>query len=372
MNTLKVISLGPSLLQQGGMAAVENIILRYAPSDVSIKHISTHEEGSGVQKIKVFAQGLLNLISKLLRGRADLLHVHFSERACVYRTLAIMAIASIFRRPVVLHAHGSEFREFYAKLSAPVQGLVRFMLGQCSRFVVLSESWKDYYQHTLKLTDKQVVVLANPIELPPAIPNREQSHPVKIVFLGRIGQRKGTFDLIQAFAAMTREQKAKARLILAGDGEEDAARKLIKSLDLAGVTSLLGWIDSAKRNEILQSADIFVLPSYNEGLPMAMLEAMSWGLPAIVTPVGGIPEVIEHGRNGLLVNPGDVERLTQGLQQLIEDETYRLELGKQARDSVTPLAIENYWENLRNLYDSMLPQSKGAIAPPLNTVPLTK
>lgn len=369
MNTIKVISLGPSLLQQGGMAAVENLIVRHAPSNVSIKHISTHEEGSGLQKVKVFGKALLTLLSKLLRGQADVLHVHFSERACVYRTVIIMAIASLFHRPVVLHAHGSEFREFYTKLSQTGKHLVRFVLRKCSRFIALSESWKDYYQYTLKLTDKQLVVLANPIEFPQAIPLRQNANPVTIVFLGRMGQRKGTFDLIQAFAALDPEQKANSHLILAGDGEEEAARKLVKSLNLTKHVSLLGWIDSTKRNEILSQADIFVLPSYNEGLPVAMLEAMSWGLAAIVTPVGGIPEVLQHGQNGLLVNPGDIVGLTQALQNLLDNETLRLNLGNQARQTVMPMAVEKYWDHLFRLYRSTLPDSDKFLYPPVSQYP---
>jgi glycosyltransferase involved in cell wall biosynthesis len=91
---------------------------------------------------------------------------------------------------------------------------------------------------------------------------------------------------------------------------------------------------------------------------MALLEAMSWGLPAITTPVGGIPEVVTHNETGLLVDPGDVQQLTEALQSLIEDESLRLKLGSAARQRVTPLDVKHYSCSLHELYRSTLKTNK--------------
>ena len=97
---------------------------------------------------------------------------------------------------------------------------------------------------------------------------------------------------------------------------------------------------------------------------MALLEAMGWGLPAIVTPVGGIPELIIANQNGLLVTPGDIEKLAESMQLVVENEQYRLELGKEARQSVAHLDVKTYWEHLNNIYTQIL-QPK----PDLNVTP---
>jgi glycosyltransferase involved in cell wall biosynthesis len=102
---------------------------------------------------------------------------------------------------------------------------------------------------------------------------------------------------------------------------------------------------------------VFVLPSYNEGLPMAILEAMSWGLPIISTPVGGIPEVVIPDRHGFLVTPGDIEGLTAAIERAIDDEPLRLSLGDNARQSAVAFDVLQYSIRLGDLYRSILARS---------------
>ena len=211
---------------------------------------------------------------------------------------------------------------------------------------------------------KQVVVFPNPTELPAQIPDRTDTSSIKLGFFGRVGSRKGTFDLIKAFAQIPDALKGKAELIIAGDGDIEEARRLAQTLNLENSIQFLGWIDSQTRDKLLADIDVFVLPSYNEGLPMALLEAMGWGLPVIVTPVGGIPELITSTENGLLINPGDVQKLSEAMQKLIESESLRLSLGNAARETVTPFDIKTYCSQLYEIYDSVLePKSKNSLEP---------
>lgn len=347
---LKAIVLGPSLLQQGGMATVQNLIVNHAPAEIKIEHISTHEDASLARRILVFGQAVVLLLWKLLKKDIDLAHIHLAERGSVLRKAILTLIAVVFGKPVLLHAHGSEFRPFYEGLPEWAQQLVARIFRQCSYFIVLSESWQEFYRSSLNLRPERVVVLPNAIEIPPAVPQRQGSDIVKFLFLGRMGDRKGTFDLIRAFAQLSPEQRKRAHLTLAGDGEVERARSLVESLDLKTQVTILDWVDAEKRNSLLATVDVFVLPSYNEGLPMALLEAMSWGLPAIATPVGGIPEVIIPSQNGLLVEPGNIEQLSAAMRALIDNETLRLSLGTAARTAVARFDIKNYCSSLARLY----------------------
>ena len=107
----------------------------------------------------------------------------------------------------------------------------------------------------------------------------------------------------------------------------------MRRLRLSGNVRFLGWVGPEQRDQILKEADIFILPSYNEGLPMAILEAMAWGLPIITTPVGGIPEVLIQGQNGLLVEPGNVNQLSKSIQYLMQDMALRQSMGKCSRET---------------------------------------
>jgi glycosyltransferase involved in cell wall biosynthesis len=253
-----------------------------------------------------------------------------------------------------MHTHGSEFHIFYAKLPRVMQIVLKLVYYRCTRFIVLSEYWKNFYIQTLGLRAEKVVILPNAVRVPARIPQRTHSGIVSLVFLGRIGQRKGAFDLVKAFAKLSSEHLNKAKLTIAGDGEAFQLRSLVESLNLNKYISVIDWISSEQRDTLLKESDVFILPSYNEGLPMALLEAMSWGLPVITTPVGGIPELICSKQNGLLVQPGDIEHLTAAIKFLIENEEFRLILGQSARESILPLDVKPYCTSLMDIYHSIL------------------
>ena len=156
--------------------------------------------------------------------------------------------------------------------------------------------------------------------------------------------------MILAFAAIPPAQRNNAELVIAGDGEGARARQMIEQLGLTQSVRILDWVDEQQRDELLTKANVFVLPSYNEGLPMAMLEAMSWGLPVITTPVGGIPELISTAENGLLIAPGKIEQLSAAIQSLIESEQLRISLGNAGRESVRPFEISKYCDRLADIF----------------------
>lgn len=358
MNQLKIIMLGESLQRQGGIVTVEKLILQQANPNLQITHIATLPNGSTARKVVVFGQAIGELLWRLLRREGDLVHIHVSERGSAFRKAILTLIAYMFRKPVIIHAHSADFHLFYSQLPQWIKQGLSWVFGRSECFIVLSESWKNFYINNLGLKTEQVVVLPNPVKLPSQVPHRIHRDKVSFVFLGRIGQRKGTFDLIRAFSLLPAEQKTKSELVVAGDGDVEQARRLVESLNLVEYITVLDWIDSAQRDALLAKADVFVLPSYNEGLPMALIEAMSWGLPVVTTPVGGIPELVTHTTNGLLVNPGNIQQLSEAMQSLLKDENMRLSLGRNARLSVIHLDVEKYLNSLLCIYCAMLDSRK--------------
>jgi glycosyltransferase involved in cell wall biosynthesis len=139
-------------------------------------------------------------------------------------------------------------------------------------------------------------------------------------------------------------------MIIAGSGDIQTANDLITSLQLNEFVSIRQWLDPEKRDELLRESDVFLLPSYNEGLPMSMLEAMAFGLPVIVTPVGGIPEIVSQGREGLFVQPGRIDEIAHTMEFLILNKQERGDMGIRASLRVEPLRIEKYVDSLISLY----------------------
>lgn len=364
--------LGPSLEEKGGMGSVSTLIINTVPVDVQMQHISTWDgelsRQSGKHRFNIFIRAVVSLSKKLLKGEVDVVHLHLAERGSALRKSLLILITRMFGKPVILHAHGCEFHSFHSKLSPVMKLVLNLILQQSSYLIALSNSWREYYIDYCGFKPEQVVVFPNPVEIPENVPDRTANHQkINFVSLGRIGKRKGAFDLIEAFAKLAPEHREKSELTLAGIGEVEQAQSLAESLNIKQHINFPGWIDPVGRGKLLSKADVFVLPSYNEGLPMALLEAMSWGLPVITTPVGGIPEVVTHKETGWLVNPGDVEQLAKAVQSLIESESLRLELGTAARSRIIPLDIKIYSRSLYELYCTTLGINKSKEVEPMLT-----
>jgi glycosyltransferase involved in cell wall biosynthesis len=354
MNKIKVLMLGESLDRQGGIVSVEKLIIQKAPVEIEISHLSTLPNGAAISKILVFVQALGVLFWRLFKQEADIVHIHVSERGSAFRQAFTTMIAWLLRKPIILHAHSADFHLFYANLPSIIKIGLSWAFCKSTRFIVLSDSWKKFYINNLGLKAEQVIVLPNPVKFPLEISQQLNSKKVNFLFLGRIGDRKGAFDLIKAFAAISPDKKQDTSLIIAGDGEGKRARDMIAELNLSQYIKILDWVDEKQRDELLAKSDVFILPSYNEGLPMALLEAMSWELAVITTPVGGIPELIVDHDNGLLVKPGCISDLSLAIESLISNQELRRKLSKNARESVKPFNVNNYMISLVGIYQVLL------------------
>lgn len=352
--TKNIVMLGDSRSQSGGIATVQNLIIKYASPQLNIEQIPTRDEGSAIYKLYMFARSIWLLVWRLLTKPTDLVHIHIADGGSILRKAIIVTIALAFQKPVLMHAHGAVFHLNYAKLPKSIQQILHAIFSRCRGWIALTSFWQDFYITSLGLNPDRVFILLNPTELPPKVPLRIGSTKIAIAFVGRICQRKGTFDLIRAFANLPEHLQNSVELAIAGNGEIEQARQLAESLNLTDRINFLGLIDAQQRDRLLEQTDIYILPTYNEGLPLALLEAMSWGLPVITTPVSGIPDVVNDHHNGLLVTPGDLHQLTEAMSLLIENEDLRICLGKSARATVSALDVSFFSKRLTEIYQLVL------------------
>lgn len=165
--------------------------------------------------------------------------------------------------------------------------------------------------------------------------------PLRLLFVGRYGERKGCSELIAALA-QARAAGTEATLRFVGqeeyDGEERVLRDDVEQFGVASSVEFAGLKDGPELAECYADAQVLCLPSRREGVPLVLLEAMSFGLPVIATPVGGIADYVEHERNGLLVPPGDVDALAVSIAMLAADPDLRTRLGEAARERIAEQA----------------------------------
>ncbi|MET0062176.1 MAG: glycosyltransferase family 4 protein [Candidatus Thiodiazotropha endolucinida] len=324
-----ILMIGTALNTQGGVSSVVNVLREGGLFERNgIEYIATHRDGGPVVKFAAAVTGWLCCMGRLLGNRPDLLHVHMSSRASFWRKLLFFLPAFTLRVPVIVHLHGGGFKEFYLKESpAPVRRLIRFVFERATRVIVLAEGWKEWVMSVFP--NARVVSLYNPVMLPKCV-NFEARESTTLLFLGRVCAQKGAFDLIEGVARL-KEFFPAIRLLMGGDGELAEARRRAVDLGLYEQVELLGWVRGEQKQTLLETAAIYVLPSYHESLPMSVLEAMANGLPVISTLVGGIPEAVSDGIEGYLVEPGDVDMLKERLAGLLRDEDLRRRMGKAGR-----------------------------------------
>ena len=251
-----------------------------------IEHIETHRNGSTLVKVGAFAAGLVHFGWALLRRRPDVVHLHMGAYGSFVRKAVLVWIAAAAGVPAIVHVHGSDFDIWHDRLPRPLRAVIRATLHRAAVVVALGDRWADRLRAIAPRVS--VVTVPNAVRVPPA-PRTRGRGPLHVVFLGEIGERKGAFNLLETWAKLAAEPDvlAGARLTMAGDRETERAERRIDELGIAGSAAVSSWLSFERVAELLSGADIFVLPSRNEGQPMALLEAMANGMAVVVSDVGG-------------------------------------------------------------------------------------
>ncbi|TWF78969.1 glycosyltransferase involved in cell wall biosynthesis [Pseudonocardia hierapolitana] len=347
----RVLCVSTSLDTRGGIASYVRTI-RGTPlwTRWQTHHVVTHRDGSRARKIGTFASAVPRYLRTLAGVRPDLVHLHMSSAGSFFRKAALFWIARAFRVPVLVHIHSGRFDRFHDRLPAPLRWAVRSMLTQAAVVVTLGEGWAARISRIAPRA--RVEILPNAVVVPEPAPPPADG-PLSVVFLGAICEAKGAFSLLEAWAKLAAEWDGRipVRLTLAGDRGVDDARRTIADLGIEGSAEVLDWLPASEVAALLASADVFVLPSRSEGQPMSVLEAMAHGLCVVASGVGGIPELVEDGRSGLLVPPDDVGSLGNALRRVVGDRDLRERLGGAARRRVlSEFDVDVIWRRLDALY----------------------
>lgn len=318
---IKVLMCGSDIgAFKGGMVTVVRNYLECGEFHRSrLIFIPTHISGSKVRRIVCYAKAYIKVALLLLGRRIDIAHLHMSERGSFYRKAWLLKLLHTFRVPVILHHHGAEFEDFYQKLPPRGRRYVCRVLESAECNLVLSELLKE--KMLKKAPDAVVQVLSNAVE----VPEKRNYHPApaKIIMLGRQGKRKGSYDLLKALSEIRDRLPEETEIWMCGDGAVETVKMKAKELGLEKQVVCTGWISGKEKEACLKDATIHVLPSYREALPMSILETMSCGIPNISTRIASIPEVIEDGKNGFLINPGDITALGKTILCLLKDAELR-------------------------------------------------
>lgn len=333
-----------------GKGGIATVIRQYQQAGLfdngAMRLLVSHHDRSKWGRVLPFLRACWTLWPALCLGRVSLVHAHTSHGGSFWRKLILLAPAFLLRVPVVVHLHGSDFESFHADGSRWRQSCIRFMLRRSFRVLALSTEWRQWVLRVEP--NARVDVLFNSLSSA-----TEQGADALVLgavptalFLGRIGDRKGTFDLLQAFARVL-ERLPEARLVIGGDGEVDKLHAEVARLGLAASVEFAGWVNTERKEQLFHQAWLFALPSYHEGLPMAILEAMARSRAVVSCPIGGIAEAVQAELTGLLRSPGDIPGLAQALLTILGDRQCAERMGAEGRKAF--LAKFSHQANLPKL-----------------------
>lgn len=350
MSDKQVLVLGTAA--RGGISSV---IMAYEKASFyspgRARFIASHVEGSILRRLVTASRSYTVVVVMLLRRRVALLHLHMSMRGSFWRKALFLTMGYIAGVPVVVHLHGSEFAMFYEASPRWMQRVVRRVLDRASAVVVLAESWRQFVS---TLTRTPVVVIRNfvPDEYDPAQAARARNRHA-LLFLGQFGARKGIYDLVPCFADVL-HSVPDAHLYCGGNGEVEKVRELVRELRLDNAVHVPGWVSGKEKRALLHGCGIFVLPSHNEGLPIAIIEAMSCAMAVVSTRIGGIPELVDDS-NGVLIEPGNHNGLRAALSRLLaQDEESLAAMGEASRAKYLRLySADACLDQMRELYRSL-------------------
>lgn len=292
----KVLTIGPSRKALAGMASVLNIYSQLLPD---FRQLASNSTRGFIPGLFALGTTLLRMPVERIRGRR-ILHVHVASGKSFIRKRLIMRWGKLLGYKLIYHCHGGNTQEYFRLIGIPK---ARRVLNNCSTIISLSKTWEDYFNTTFRHPDVRVV--HNPLIPAEKIVHPDSTAPLRLLFIGNLVDAKGIFDLLEVISTNRSRWNGRVKLTIGGNGENERLLTFIRENKLQQIVDFLGWVDGDKKEQLFAESHVLILPSYIECLPMSILEAMAHGMAVISTPVGGIPEMVFPGENGILFKPGD-------------------------------------------------------------------
>jgi glycosyltransferase involved in cell wall biosynthesis len=355
---VRILHVGPDPTRPGGMASVIRTLMSSSLADrYAMDALPTWRWEPSRRRHLLFPWALTRLVLWCLRPGPRVAHVHAAVRGSIYRKAVVVAVVRALGRPAILHMHAGagDVAAFDARLGRLRRVLLGSALGLASRVISVSAAGAEEVERRFGVQGVLVVPNVAPVVRESAA--RGAGDAPVVLYLGGFEDRaKGGALLVDALPALLSADR-RVHVELAGPGAPPPALRDLIALEPR--VRWRGWLDRDQLAAAYSTADMVVLPSLSEGMPVALLEAMAYGRAIVATRVGGIPEVLTDGVDARLVDPGDPSALAAALASLAGNEGARRRLGSLVRSRAAELSEGQICAPLAQLYD----QLAGTMAP---------
>lgn len=294
--------------------------LRATPDGgIEMDFIASRGDAAGPGWVFFYPLAMLRYGWLLATRRYDIVHLNAATNASAWRKWLMQSMARLFGVATVVHFHGSAFPKPGEKRPGWVP-VLRRVFDRAGAIVVLGPYWRDFVARFYGMQPERFDIVANGVAdfAPDAPQPREKDEPVRLLFAGNLTDAKGASVLLRALSLLPAGLPA-WRGVFAGTGDVAGFRERAAQAGLSDKVEFTGWVGRDTILPLYRNADIVVLPSRNEVLPVCLLEGACAGAALVATPVGSVPDVLHEGKNGLTVKPDDPEGLAGALARLIGD-----------------------------------------------------
>lgn len=352
-NKLSVLITSPSLDindNVSGIANLTNLLINNNSQINYILFVAGKKDNVKNDFFWLISQPLIfiNFCFKLIINKIDIVHINMPlELFAIIRDYFFLLISTIFFKKTIIHIRGGAFN-LNNKVPRLLKYLISFCLNYANQIIVLSVIEKDFLISYYNISKNKILVLSNCVKLPLKEHIDDNFNTkAEILYLGRLDKNKGLKEIVESLSQL----KVDFKFEIAGTGSDkqwflkECKKKIPDKYHYNGVVSGIDKIN------LLSKCNIFLLPSYYEGMPNALLEAMSYGLVPIITPVGSIPNIINNEENGFLVPIKDNIKIIHAIDMIIKNPKLFNTLSKNAIQTIRKnFSLNNYMIELNKLY----------------------
>ncbi len=360
---LKVLMIGPGASPPGGITSLVEIILPLLHAQVRLEYFGTsvisrpfYKTGKlSTQNVILALAQYARFLGVAIRFRPHILHIHTSQGFAWLKDSFYVLAGRLIRAKVVIHVHAASFDHLYSRRSGFEQRYTKAVFRLASAVIALSPAWAECLR---QISPYNVLILPNCVDTDRIQPAEATPKDLPAaLFLGSLGQRKGIWDLLNAWILVNQGGVPLALWLAGSDEEQGTAAKIkdiVQGYEFRDLCCVLGPVTGPDKIALLQKAAFLALPSYYEGLPMAVIEALAAGLPVLSTRVGGVPDLVKEGENGYLTAPGEVTRLAENMSRLAQQPGLRRQMGYFSRQlALRCYGHQAYIAQLTGLYQQL-------------------
>lgn len=277
---------------------------------------------------------LIKLTYKIIKFQPKIIIIFVADKFSAIEKGLMIIISKSFNKNVIIFPRAGALLDQYKNIL--FKKYIDFTFNKANLFLCQGKAFQNFATKKLNFSKSQAPIIPNWTANSELLKIGKYRHfnfnnkAVKILFIGWLEEFKGVKEILEA-AYILKNKKYSFHIYFAGDGNMMSfAKQFIIKFDLENHISLLGWVNDSEKNKLLSESNIFLLPSWNEGLPNAMIEAMSAGLACIISKVGMIPDYAINEFNSLLVEPKNVENIVSSLEKVFKNPNFRKMLSKNA------------------------------------------